>query len=84
MPKRSTARPLKEPLAQSLRERKADRRTCTSAEICEFFSIPKATLHYWLKQEKIPQPLYNPETRQLVWTQAEIDAIQKFLLRTSE
>ena len=79
MPKRSVARPLKEPAGA----RQRDRTTCTSAEICEIFNIPKATLHYWLKMERIPQPLFNPETRQLVWTQNEIDAIQKFLLKGS-
>ena len=76
MPKRSVARPAK---AATIQQR--DRTTCTSAEVCDIFNIPKATLHYWLKQERIPQPMYNPETRQLVWTQTEIDAIQKFLLR---
>jgi hypothetical protein len=76
MPKRSVARPAK---AATIQQR--GRTTCTSAEVCDIFNIPKATLHYWLKQERIPQPMYNPETRQLVWTQTEIDAIQKFLLR---
>jgi len=28
--------------------------------------------------------MFNPETRQLVWTQTEIDAIQKFLLRVCQ
>jgi predicted DNA-binding transcriptional regulator AlpA len=77
MPKRSVARPVKD--QSSIRDR-----TLTSAEVCEIFNIPKATLHYWLKQERIPQPLYNPDTRQLLWTQKEIDAIQKFLLGGSK
>jgi hypothetical protein len=79
MPKRSVARPAK---PHEIQHR--SRTTCTSAEVCEIFNIPKATLHYWLKQERIPQPMFNPETRQFVWTQTEIDAIQKFLLRGEE
>ena len=76
MPKRSRARALQNPDAIPIRAR-----SLTSAEVCEIFHIPRATLHFWVNKELIPQPLYNPESRQLLWTQADIDAIQKFLLR---
>jgi predicted site-specific integrase-resolvase len=57
------------------------RATLSSAEVCEMFNIPRSTLHRWLKAGKIPEPAMNPSSKQLVWTQTEINAISRFLVR---
>lgn len=57
------------------------RTTLTSTEVCEMFQIPRSTLHRWLKQGKIPEPAMNPNSRQLIWTQTEVNAISRFLAK---
>lgn len=79
MPRRSKARPLKEPHPVQ-RDRTI---TLSTAEVCQIFNVPKATLHFWLRQERIPHPLQDPDSRGLIWTQTEIDALQRYLSRSA-
>lgn len=57
------------------------RATLSSAEVCDMFNVPRSTLHRWMKHGKIPEPAMNPSTRQLIWTQTEVNAISRFLAK---
>ncbi|MGA2435301.1 MAG: MerR family DNA-binding transcriptional regulator [Bryobacteraceae bacterium] len=57
------------------------RATLTSKEVSDMFNIPRSTLHRWIKLGKIPEPATNPSNKQLVWTQTEINAISRFLVK---
>jgi excisionase family DNA binding protein len=50
-----------------------------SAEVARLFGITRSTLYRWLKQEKIPEPMVDPDTGQRTWRQSDLDAIGQFL-----
>ncbi len=55
------------------------RPTLNSSEVAKLFDITRATLYRWVREGKVPQPLSHPTTGQMVWKQADLDNIGKFL-----
>ncbi|HTS69574.1 MAG TPA: helix-turn-helix domain-containing protein [Terriglobia bacterium] len=50
-----------------------------SSEVARLFGITRATLYRWLKQEKIPEPMVDPDNGQRMWRQSDIDTVGQFL-----
>lgn len=52
-----------------------------SNEVADLFEIPRITLYRWVRDGKIPEPLTNPQTRQKIWTQSDVEAVGRFIER---
>jgi predicted site-specific integrase-resolvase len=57
------------------------RQTLNNSEVADLFDISRVTLNRWIKDGKIPEPMTNPTTKQKIWTQADIEAIGRYLER---
>jgi predicted DNA-binding transcriptional regulator AlpA len=61
------------------RQNNGRRPLLNSSEVARLFGITRATLYRWLRAEKIPEPMVDPDTGQRIWRQSDIDAIESFL-----
>jgi DNA-binding transcriptional MerR regulator len=57
------------------------RQTLNSTEVAKLFGISRVTLNTWVKQGKVPEPLTDPATKQRIWTQADIEAVARYMER---
>jgi predicted DNA-binding transcriptional regulator AlpA len=55
------------------------RSTYTSVEVAEMFGLSRMTLDRWVKEEKIPRPMKDPRSKQMVWTQADLDQLARYM-----
>jgi predicted site-specific integrase-resolvase len=60
----------------------ANRRdTYNTNQVLEIYDISRASLHRWIKQGKIPEPMTHPVSRQKMWTQSDLENLGLFLER---
>jgi DNA-binding transcriptional MerR regulator len=52
----------------------------TSAQAAVALGLTKGTLHYWIKQGKIPPPESDPENGYYRWTLTDVELIRQTLL----
>jgi predicted DNA-binding transcriptional regulator AlpA len=61
------------------RQNNGRRPLLNSSEVARLFGVTRATLYRWLRSEKIPEPMVDPDTGQRIWRQSDIDGIESFL-----
>jgi DNA-binding transcriptional MerR regulator len=54
-------------------------RYLTSAQVAIALGLTKGTLHYWIKNGKVPPPEVNPDNGYYRWTLADVEAIRQAL-----
>jgi DNA-binding transcriptional MerR regulator len=55
----------------------------TSAQVAIALGLTKGTLHYWIRQGKVPPPEVNPENGYYRWTLADVENIRLTLREES-
>jgi predicted site-specific integrase-resolvase len=55
------------------------RTTLNSSEVARLFNVTRATLYRWVKQEKVPEPLSDPETGRWIWRQSDLATIGEYI-----
>jgi excisionase family DNA binding protein len=61
------------------RQRDGRRPQLNSTEVAKLFGIARRTLYRWLEEQKIPEPMVDPDTGQRIWRQIDLDGIQQYL-----
>lgn len=51
----------------------------STSEVAEMFGVTRATLHRWVDQGKIPEPLRDPDNDWPIWQQIQLDAVAKLV-----